>query len=140
MYQNILVPIDGSQNAQRALIHAIRLAAEVKTSRLTVFHVNHAVPINELSVQLGPDQLGREEGEAILGEAGTLLADAPFPYELKAVDGDPAQTICDAVRSGPYDLVVMGKRGRSLVEELLLGSVSHRVLQKASCPVLIVRS
>ena len=140
MYKNILIPIDGSENSRYALAQAVILGNEGGPEvRATVFHVNHATPINEYSVQMGPDVLGQEEGEAILKDADTVLAQARFPYEKQAIFGDPAREICDKAKAGHHDLIVMGNRGRSLVAELLLGSVSHKVLQNAHCAVLIVR-
>ena len=53
--------------------------------------------------------------------------------------GVPGDVICHLARLEHYDLIVVGARGESLIAGLLLGSTSHRVLQLASCPVLVVR-
>ena len=140
MFKNILIPIDGSANSRHALAQAVQLANESGPEvHVTVFHVNHLAPITEFSLQMGPEQMGEAEGEAILKDADSLLAEAHFPYEKVTVWGDPAQEICLKAKELQCDLIVMGNRGRSLVEELVLGSVSHKVLQQGHCTVLIVR-
>lgn len=53
--------------------------------------------------------------------------------------GVPGEVICDLAKEEGAELIVMGARGDSLVKALLLGSTSHRVLQLAPCPVLLVR-
>jgi nucleotide-binding universal stress UspA family protein len=140
MFKNILIPIDGSENGQLALAEGLRLAEGFQPGvRITVLFVIRPVPVNEFSIALGPDQSGREEGEAVLKKASAFLAGGTVAHELLAVNGDPAAEICNRAATAHHDLIVMGNRGRSLVQELLLGSVSHSVLQKAPCAVLIVR-
>ena len=139
MYKKILVAIDGSANALYSLDQAVGLANGFgKDVEMTVFHVTH-IDISEYTVQLGIDRLRREEGEAVLAAAQPYLDKAKFRHESVVIPGDPAQEIYERAKAGGYDLIVMGNRGRSLVTELLLGSVSHKVLQQAHCPVLIVR-
>jgi nucleotide-binding universal stress UspA family protein len=53
--------------------------------------------------------------------------------------GDPAQIIIELSKKNEYDLIIMGTRGRTSFQELLLGSVSLKVLHHASCPVMVVQ-
>jgi len=53
--------------------------------------------------------------------------------------GDPAQIIIEIANRQNYDLIIMGSRGMSAFKELLLGSVSLKVMHHASCPVMVVR-
>ena len=53
--------------------------------------------------------------------------------------GSPAKIICRIAREKEYDLVIMGSRGLNVLEDIVLGSVSHYVLSHAPCPVMIVR-
>ncbi|HLN61048.1 MAG TPA: universal stress protein, partial [Symbiobacteriaceae bacterium] len=65
-----------------------------------------------------------------------------LPEERVATEvqvGEPAEEIVDLARLEGYDLIVMGSRGLNQVKELLVGSVSHRVLHTAPCPVLVAR-
>src|SRR5689334_24910240 len=105
MLRNILVAIDGSAHARRALTEASDLATAT-------------------------------EG------ALTLIASVPEnlrPREVLAY-GPPAQAIVEQVRAGGHDLVVMGSRGRGGVRALMLGSVSHQVLNTSPVPVLVVHA
>jgi nucleotide-binding universal stress UspA family protein len=61
------------------------------------------------------------------------------PAERRVVHGDPAIEICRVAEEGPFDLVVIGSHGSGFLKQVLLGSVSHHVLQYAPCPVLVVR-
>jgi len=140
MYGKILVPIDGSELATFSLQEAIRLASGFGPDvRMTVLHVSPYIPVTELSVGLDVGRFRRESAEAVVEAAKPLLDRLPFAHEVLTVDGDPAREICELAKSGKFELIVMGNRGHGLFTELLLGSVSQKVVQHAHCPVLIVR-
>lgn len=140
MYKKILVPIDGSEQSTYTLQEAIKLASELGGGvQITVLHVTLPIALNELTVCLDIDQLRADSGRAIVAAAEPLFADAPFPHDSVFLDGDPAHLICSKAQSENYDLIVIGNRGHGLFRELLLGSVSHKVVQHAHCPVLVVR-
>lgn len=147
MFHRVLVAVDGSPHAQRALEEAVDLA-RVSGARLTVMAV---VPDSSMWILGGmgwgayvPEDVVRDlndqhtrEYEAMLDAALGSIADSVQPEKVLA-HGRPAQGILDQVRDGDHDLVVMGSRGRGEVKGLLLGSVSHSVLQLSPAPVLVV--
>jgi nucleotide-binding universal stress UspA family protein len=147
MFHRVLVAVDGSPHAQRALEEAADLA-RVSGASLTMIAV---VPNSSVWVLGGmgwgayvPEDVVREldeqqtrEYEAMLDGALESIADSVQPEKVLA-HGRPVQGILDQVRAGDHDLVVMGSRGRGEVKGLLLGSVSHSVLQLSPAPVLIV--
>jgi len=140
MYKKILVPIDGSEQSIYTLQEAIKLASEWgKDVHLTVFHATLPITMSELTLCTDIDQLRAETGQAIVAAAEPLLAGVPFSHDSVYQDGDPAHLICTKAQSEGYDLIVIGSRGHGLFRELLLGSVSHKVVQHAHCPVLVVR-
>ena len=140
MYQRILVPIDGSSRSLHTLGEAVTLASGFGSGvTLTVFHVNVPIALNDLSVGIDLTKVVEDEGLSILARAQPLLDRAPFAHDLRSVTGDPAQEICDLAKEGQYDLIVIGTRGHGLFTELLLGSVSHKVIAHAPCPVLVIR-
>ena len=57
----------------------------------------------------------------------------------KLLEGRPADKIVEAAKEGEFDIIIMGNRGLGGVKEFFLGSVSDRVADEASCPVLIVK-
>ncbi len=141
MFRNILVAIDGSSDADRALGHAIDLAAS-EHAKLTIFSAVPSPPpfayatpgaaaLSDLAEQ------ARAETEQIVRDA---LARVPDDVSVTSVikDEPPKPALLKQISSGGHDLVVMGSRGRGAVRSALLGSVSHHVLHHSGVPALIV--
>lgn len=135
----ILVPVDGSEYATRAAAYALKMAV-LMSARLLLLYCHRPFP-----VRLGEPHF-QNAIDKIMVQANTLLE--PFRSMLteKGVDiadlimeGPPGEKICEVARNESCEMVIMGSRGRSDLKGLLLGSVAHRVLQQASCPVLVVR-
>ena len=138
--KRILVPIDSSEIAERAMQQAIKInrfnEAEV--------HILYVADINKLAINayLSGNVLIEIEKAGqrilILNAAKEL-----FPEGMKIIcayrTGDPAEAIRDYEKEISADLIVMGSRGLGLVRGVLLGSVSKYVLEHAECPVLIVK-
>lgn len=141
MYNRILVPVDGSKHAMNALEHAQSLAVQLAPGcHITLLHVNPSITINEPPIGIDLGGQVEAEGLQILQPAVKLLEDAGgISFDALAKTGHPASVICATADSGHYDLIVMGCRGMGLLSEMLLGSVSHEVIQHARCPVTIVK-
>ncbi len=138
-YRKILLPVDGSEASRRAVAHGLALA---RASGAEVLLVHVRARVSEL---LGEPYYQRvldhacTEAEKLVGSYRPVLEEAGVSFETRVLEGDPAQAVCTAARVEGADLIAMGTRGVSDFEGLLLGSVSHKVLQKAPCPVLVVR-
>ena len=141
----ILCPTDFSECSARALERAIRLASWFE-ARVTVLHVSAPLPW-----PLPPDALTphvaapadvllaeRERAERDLERFVAPLRQAGAAIETRLLDGDPARQIRAVADALPADLLVMGTHGRSGFEHLILGSVTEKMLRRASCPVLTV--
>jgi len=141
--RRILCPVDFSANSQRALQWAGSLAKS-GDAELTVLHVqpDHNLPT-------GPE--GRKEVEELevyhakaLTDAGTELSrlvdgmDAGRQPAVVTRSGDPVAAIDEICSGMNIDLVVMGARGKTFFEGLLLGSVSESIVRSSPCPVFIV--
>ncbi|WP_172194965.1 universal stress protein [Saccharibacillus qingshengii] len=138
--KHILVAIDGSPGADRALEEAIRLASALKDApAITVLHVDQALSMNEPAIGFDPEARIEAEGLVQLRPAEALLADSGLNYQTAVRRGDPAREICEFARREGCDLIAVGTRGHGPAAELLLGSVSHKVVQHAPCPVLTIR-
>ncbi len=141
MFRNILVAIDGSADADRALGHAIDLA-ECANARLTIFAAVPAPPAFTYATP-GASALA-EIAEHARTETETIVHDAlervPDTVGVTSVvtDAPVRPALVKQIESGGHDLVVMGSRGRGAVGSALLGSVSHHVLHHGGVPVLIV--
>ncbi|GLX68696.1 universal stress protein [Paenibacillus glycanilyticus] len=140
MYNHILIPVDGSQQASKAIDHAIGLAKAINQPiSLSVLHVTGRVPMNEAFVYVDVGEMLEEEENEVLSAAVHKLRDSGVAYNLLRADGDPSTLICRTAKERNCDLIVMGSRGIGLVSEILIGSVSHGVAQHAHCPVLLVK-
>ena len=126
----VLVAFDGSEDAKKALKHAVQLASKFKAS-VTLLNVQQSKLF-----ELKPS-VTKEVGEHILSEASSEAKEVKFDKKLEF--GNPAETIINVAEKGKYDLIVVGKRGLSTVKRFFLGSVSDDVSHHAKCSVLIVR-
>ena len=145
MFRNILVAIDGSAHAARALGEAIDLA-ERGNATLTVMT---CIP-DPSTWLLGGAAYAGVDFDALAAESqreyGKLLDHAVegAPQDISVtkvlVHGPPGERILEQAEKGRHDLVVMGSRGRGDVRSLLLGSVSHQVLNGGRTAVLIVHA
>lgn len=143
MFHRILVAIDGSEHAQRALSEAIDLA-QLSNARLTVMTVHPKTSTLLVGGPVVPPVDMRSLDEALQREHEQLLesAIAQVPHDVSVVKvlahGVPATAIVEQARKDGNDLIVLGSRGRGEVASMLLGSVSHQVLQRSTAPVLVV--
>jgi nucleotide-binding universal stress UspA family protein len=142
MFHDILVSIDGSAYADKALTEAIELA-EAGHGRLTILTAVHVPPsLAEATIGWGP--AAGELAVEVEREYQELLrrAEMRVPKNISLttiLSHDPIRrALSDAIESGHYDLVAMGSRGRGPARAALLGSVSHYVLNHSAIPVLIV--
>ncbi|MGA2924535.1 MAG: universal stress protein [Solirubrobacteraceae bacterium] len=146
MFRNILVAIDGSAHADRALVEAADLAQR-NNATLTVIT---SVPDPASWLLGGAAYSGGVDFQALAAETqqeyAKLLDEAvqSLPQDLSVrkilAHGRPGHTILERLHTGEHDLVVMGSRGRGEVRSALLGSVSHQVLNASPAAVLIVHA
>jgi nucleotide-binding universal stress UspA family protein len=136
VFDTVVLALDGSESADRALELATELAKK-HSSNVRVVHVvelsvgrgGGRPPINEKDVQ------AKVEGQV------KALTDAGVPAELEmhaAPAGGPAHVIAEVAEAAKADLIVTGTRGHTAVVGMLLGSVPQRLLHLAHCPVLVV--
>lgn len=143
--ERILCPTDFSDFSERALERAVRLAAWFD-ARVTLLHVIPPIPwalpahASVPYVAMPADLLRtvREEVGKELRRIAAPFLQEKVPVETRLEDGDPARVIQSVAESLPAALIVMGTHGRAGFEHLMLGSVTEKVLRRASCPVLTV--
>ncbi len=159
MIKGILVPVDGSENSQRAVMFAADLATAFEASIL-LLHVLSKLParkqlkdyLSTLEEDANPDeaeiesvrgalsQSGEDAGKKVLANAERAARRKGVEYVSTAIeDDDPAKAILRLVDTGKYDLIVMGRRGIGGLKGLLMGSLSHKISNMADCPVVTVK-
>lgn len=141
-YRRALVAVDLSPRARIALTLARRVAPSARLVILTVFQVPFEgklrfAGVDDATVEHYRGQARMRAVQALHGiAAGQGLR--PQDYEALIIEGDASQRIVEQEQERDCDLVVLGKHGRSVAEDLLLGSVTQHVLAEASVDVLVV--
>jgi len=137
-----LIPMDGSDNALRAVDHVIRAAAQA-SAKPEIFLVNVQHPlsgdvttfVNREVVQ----DFHREEGRKALAAAQQKLDAAGLPYTHHILVGEPALLICEFAKTHGCDQIIMGTRGLGTIGGMLLGSVTTKVVHLCDIPVVLVK-
>lgn len=139
----ILIPVDGSANAQRAVDHVIgNIAAFKEQPQLLLLNVQWNVATGNVKLFINRETIDdyyREEGVAALQRAREALDAAALPYQYHISVGTPADAIVKYANEQGVDQIVMGRQGQGGLQALLLGSVVNKVLHLASCPVLLIK-
>jgi nucleotide-binding universal stress UspA family protein len=138
-FHNVLVPVDGSDGAEKALDCALSICAALG-ARLTALAVEGRLPAYAAS--LGEvDEVKREKDEyfrGVLERASELARERGVEATTDLVPGHAAEVITHYAGAHGHDLIVIGHRGHFL-GDYLLGSTADRVAHHAQCPVMVVR-
>jgi len=135
----ILLPVDGSRFSDAAADMAMDMAASFNAS-IVLLHVRKTVPTG--LGQPNADELLEyltKNAEAVMAHYRGKLDNARIDYIDLVIGGRVADVIANVAEVEKCDLVVMGSKGKSNLEGLILGSVTHKVLNIAHCPVLVVK-
>lgn len=139
MFNRILVAVDGSANARRAAKHAAYLASlQPGTVVEMIYVLDYDRTRSDVLQNAERDDLHESHIEK-LEPIERLFQEQGVPYVLIIRHGDPGPTIVQYANEQPVDLIVIGSRGLNLFQEMVLGSVSHKVAKRAKAPVLIVK-
>lgn len=157
-FQKILVAVDRESTSPEVLEKAVSLAKQFN-GHLMLFHCVHD-PFPNSSNVLAAGSMGiyggsysvemleqsqklvqqkKDEVLAWLQSWCKKLTDLEIATEFDYKQGDAGQTICTLAKNWEADIIVIGRRGRSGLSEMLLGSVSNYVLHHASCTVMVVQ-
>jgi len=141
MFSKILVSVDGSDNSFRALDQAMFLA-KTTGAGLTAMHVIESPPtVYVESQKLLNDLLAKYRAESVkvLDKCKQMANKSGVSLETLITEGDPASNITGYAFKEGFDLIVIGSRGLGMFKEMMLGSVSNKVLHHARCSVLIAK-
>ncbi|MEE3953618.1 universal stress protein [Peribacillus frigoritolerans] len=139
MYKKILLATDGSEHSKRAAEQAISIAKCNEDSSIDVVYVvdndrsKTEVLNNWNSTNL--NDLRKKRMKFVENKA----KEAGVKFQINILNGEPGPTIVNYANKNNFELVIIGSRGLNSLQELMLGSVSHKVAKRANCPVLIVK-
>ena len=134
----ILLPVDGSRLSDAAAYMVIDLAGD--GASVVLLHVRRTVPTglgqpnaDELLIHL------TGKAEMVMAHYRSMLLNANVDFQELVIGGDVAEVITNTADVERCDIIVMGSKGKSDLEGLFLGSVTHKVLQTTDRPVLVVK-
>lgn len=139
--RHLLCPVDFSPASLRALQHAAALAGHTGASMLALHVFNAPLPLRRAFPQYAGSMLDSQARTRLLDELDQAVAFARnrgLTVSLRVREGDIVEEIVEAAESAHADLIVMGTHGRTGVQGLVLGSITEKVLRRASCSVLTV--
>jgi nucleotide-binding universal stress UspA family protein len=141
MYKKILVPLDGSELARKALDHAEKLA-KTFDAEIILFQVVPFMPIYgspELVTPLIVDEKQKETAQKYLTHLAEEMKNRGHRVTFMVRTGQQvAVEIIDFAKESGVDLIVMCTHGRSGITRWVLGSVAHKVLTRAETPILLI--
>ena len=143
-YQNILVPVDGSETSYTAVAQAAELAKAFggKITVVQVLALDPYIAAEYISANQTNDLIERARTSVLktLEEAAAKFSDLGIPVEAKLLEGQVVhREIIREAETSKADLIVIGSHGRTGLKRLFLGSVAQSVLGEAHIPVLVVR-
>jgi nucleotide-binding universal stress UspA family protein len=141
--RKVLIAVDGSPNAVRAIEHVVaEKDAYREPLHVVLLNVQPPVVSGAVKTFLSQEQITHyyhEEGEKALADARAVLDKAGVSHECHILVGDVAQTIARTAREMGCALIVMGTRGLGSLSGMFLGSVATKVVHVADVPVLLVK-
>jgi len=135
-FEHVLYPTDFSDTAERAVRWVERIV-EAGCVRVTLMHVQDRSRIqHHLEHKL--EEFNRIDAERLEAIKARLQAKGEVEVDYELFYGSPPQEILRQTQEYDYSLIVMGSQGRGFIQEVFLGSVSHKVICYAPAPVLLI--
>jgi nucleotide-binding universal stress UspA family protein len=139
----ILIPVDGSANADRAVDYVIAFAQQLKNKpEIFLLNVQWKLALGNVKLFINQETLNeyyREQGETALARARQKLDAAGFDYAYHISIGSPGDAVSRFTEEHQIDQIIMSAHGQGTLTTLLLGSVATKVVQLSRIPVLLVK-
>jgi len=139
----IAIAVDGSENSLRAVREAVSISSALKEKPALVLLNVHlsalispvAKGIDRHQIEQYMDQIAEEE----LKEAKAILTQSGHDFSVIKGHGEVAATILDIIKKEKLNLLIVGGKGRSSISDLILGSVTTKLISHSPIPVLVVK-
>jgi nucleotide-binding universal stress UspA family protein len=139
MYPSILLAVDGSKNSLRAAEEAAKIASLQQGASISIVYVvDFSKSKSDVLKSQGKEALDLSRRKKLL-PVEDYLQSKKVQYNVQILHGEPGPSIVEYANKNAYDLLIIGSRGLNSLQEMVLGSVSHKVVKRAHCPVLVVK-
>lgn len=139
-FNRIILPVDGSESSDKAVEKSLYLAKKTDLPIISLYIID----MNIYSKTLSSDQVSEQwkailsnEGDSILKDIKKRAEKHNINVKTRMLEGSPSEEIMNT--AGKNDLIIMGIKGKSAIDRILIGSVSENVLHHSSSTVMIVR-
>ncbi len=137
MYKSILLAVDGSENSIRAAEETLNFINE--ETEVTILNVIDPTDSKNDVLHSGPSESIMHKRKEKLSKIINLYETNNISYTIQYEHGVPNETVVAFANKGHYQLVVLGNRGLNSLQEMVMGSVSHKVAKRSEIPVMIVK-
>jgi nucleotide-binding universal stress UspA family protein len=141
MFKNLLLAVDGSEHSRRATEKALELAGLSEGSSIEILYVVPGSKSKSDVLHYGDSDSASMKRKRMLKEFEEMIQLKNIPVETTMLHGKDgsAEAIIEHANNGAYDALILGSRGLSTVQTMVLGSVSHKVMKYVKAPVLMVK-
>ena len=138
LYMNILVPLDGSENSQKALLQACDLAKNQQANLILVYVVDKPISLNLLDRK---EYLGilRKFGDKVLIKGKQIAKNQGLDVTTVMKEGNITNEIVKFAKIKKCNLIIVGSKGLGKTARFFLGSVSNKLASNSPCSILIVK-
>ncbi|HSH03595.1 MAG TPA: universal stress protein [Anaerolineae bacterium] len=138
LYENILIPLDGSDLAATALPHATTIATTTNANLHLLQVLPTPIITRNSAIQQSILELAHGEAEDYLHDIRRQI-NQPIAIHVHVSHGRTTPSILDYITDHAIDLIVMSSHGHTGLAKLRYGSIAEELLQQAPCPILLVR-
>ncbi|OAH52840.1 MULTISPECIES: universal stress protein [Bacillaceae] len=139
MYKHILLAADGSDHSYRAAKQAGNLAKMSSDCIITMLYIINYDDSKKAVLHQDSLVAAQRERRDKLKRHELLFKQKGIRYSVMLKHGEPGPTIVKYANEEKVDLVILGSRGLNNLQQFVLGSVSHKVVKRVNCPVMIVK-
>lgn len=139
MFSNILLTTDGSAHSHRSADKAIEIAEIPININVNILYVVDGNKSKSDVLRYGDHRDADKERQRMLSVFKDKFKKAGIYSKITILHGNPAESIIRYANSQNFDCLILGSRGRSQVQTMLLGSVSHKVMKYVRIPILLIK-
>ncbi|MDN5204764.1 universal stress protein [Fulvivirgaceae bacterium BMA10] len=141
MTRKVMIAVDGSECANQAALKGFELARQLDASIALIYVIDKGKSLGNIEAGTFPmEALEAMEKEAMEAVQAIQAKAKGLRTELFTPEGDPKRDILNTAMDWGADMIIVGSRGHSALEKLILGSVSEYLLHHSTIPVMVVPS